>query len=452
METKGLIKGNNFDEVMTKIGYGKYQFIVFLVSGFTSFTQGSELVILCVFQKYLSEVHDFSFLLISFLATLIFAWQTLGIVISGYYSDKLGRLFMLKIGYLIILISGVICALIPNFIAFIILRSITNFGIGICLPIGTTYTLENSPSRNRGFLAISFEGFYLIGQGLVLILVYFCMNNSDGSNWILVFGLTPLLGVFALLAMFTLLYESPWFLLRTGKNGQGLIVTESISMVNTGKGLTDKEISIIRKIEPMFDNKNILEVVINPEYRPRTFKLMVVMAANLVGFSGAFYLLPGLIDSDNFYLGFLLCIICIIPVWILSFILIERIGWGRKYVLLLNFLIIVVLCILGCTLATNEIGMIIVLGGICGLASVSNIVLVPFILEQYETEIRSSSYTLINIIARVQMLYIPAVFVLISFKPMYPIVFYAMTYSIAAACIFSIKQDTAGRELDYNYN
>jgi hypothetical protein len=176
------------------------------------------------------------------------------------------------------------------------------------------------------------------------------------------------------------------------------------------------------------------------------------MAANLVGFSGAFYLLPGLIDSDNFYLGFLLCIICIIPVWILSFVLIERIGWGRKYILLLNFLMIVVLCILGCTLATNEIGLVIVLGGICGLASVSNIVLVPFILEQYETEIRSSSYTLINIIARVQMLYIPAVFVLISFQPLYPIVFYAVTYSIAAACIFSISQDTAGRELDYNYN
>ena len=452
MEEKGLLKQKSLDDVISRIGYGRYQLFVFLVSSFTSFTQGSELVILSIFQKYLIEVHSLDSLTISLLATVIFAGQTLGIIISGLQSDTLGRLSMLKLGYSIIVISGLLSSLIENYIFFIILRSITNIGIGLCLPVGTAYTLENAPSKGRGILAISFELFYMLGQGIVLLLVYFLMNNFDGSNWWLVFGSTCVFGIGALALAFLYLHESPWFLLRLGRLSDGLAVMESISMKNTGKGLSSDERKIIEAVERQVPQDWRLKRIFDIEHRYRTIRLMWVMATNVLGFAGAFYLLPVLLDSSNFYLGFLLCIVFILPFWILALMMIERQGFGRKNTLGLYFTAISVVSLAGCAFADTEIANIVVLGSICGLASVSNIILVPFILEQYETEIRPCSYTVINICARVQMMYMPLVFSFISYEPLYPIFIYAVIYCFSAYCIFTINFDTTGRELDHKYN
>jgi MFS transporter, putative metabolite:H+ symporter len=452
MKEETPLNNKNLDYLISKIGYGRYQAVVFLVSGFTSFTQGSELVLLSIFQKYLNETSDYNKLYISMLISIIFFGQTIGILISGFLSDKLGRLYMLKCGYVFIIISGIASALYKNDVFFVVFRTITNIGIGLCLPVGITYALENSPSKNRGILAISFEICYMTGQSIALLIVWLFMNTIDGKNWNIVFATTCGLGIGVVILIFLYLKETPWFLLKKGKAVEALSVVQYISLKNTGKILESGPEAFIDIIEPIGKSHISVNIIFGNNYLYRTLTFMFAMATNLIGFCGSFYLFPILLGIDNFYIGYLICITAIFPFWVLCLFLIERSGFGRKNTLGIYFGLITVLSCIGIPISDYDLGLAIIFGCICGIASVCNIILVPFILEQYETEIRSSSYTVINVVARILIIYIPPFFAVISGNRLYPVIFYCGIYFVSTVLIGNLTIDTTGRELDFKHD
>ena len=81
---------------------------------------------------------------------------TLGMLVSGPLSDKLGRRTVLKIAAVLFAVSAVGSALATNFAFFVIARMVGGLGVGASLIVAPMYIAEISPPKMRGRL-VSFN-------------------------------------------------------------------------------------------------------------------------------------------------------------------------------------------------------------------------------------------------------------------------------------------------------
>ncbi|WP_026926034.1 MFS transporter [Granulicoccus phenolivorans] len=137
--------------------------------------------------------------------SLTFVGMGIGAVSGGYVADKLGRKLALNISLLVIGVTTVAAALMPNIPLLGVMRVLTGLGIGMVLPVVASLVAEYTPGRRRSFTvalsivcvplggllggivaaglldAIGWRGMWLLGGGLAIlitVLIHFVVPES----------------------------------------------------------------------------------------------------------------------------------------------------------------------------------------------------------------------------------------------------------------------------------
>ena len=165
---------------------------------------------------------------------------TLGMMLAGPLSDRIGRRPVLKIAAVLFAISAIASAVAPDFLTLVIARMVGGLGVGAALIIAPMYIAEIAPPDVRGRMVSFNQLNIVIGISAAFFSNYLILTlgQSDVAwaesmrfgewNWRWMLGvetLPAILYFFALLAV----PESPRWLALRGREDEALEVLERVS-------------------------------------------------------------------------------------------------------------------------------------------------------------------------------------------------------------------------------
>jgi len=165
---------------------------------------------------------------------------TLGMLLSGPLSDRIGRRLVLKIAAVLFAISAAASAVAPDFLAFVTARLVGGFGVGAALVIAPMYIAEMAPPNLRGRMVSLAQLNIVVGISAAFFSNYLILllGQSD-AQWLAALRLDEwgwrwMLGIEALPAIvyfFALLSvpESPRWLAMQGRDEESIDVLARVS-------------------------------------------------------------------------------------------------------------------------------------------------------------------------------------------------------------------------------
>lgn len=439
----------NLDEILKRIGYGRYQVFAFLAVAAVEFSFGLEIILIGVFEKYLKGTTDHSDTTISMLCTFIAVGFPIGLTISLFLTFRFGRLTVLKISHLLIICSALGSAIKFHDYVFVAFRVCANMGIGMGVPLIYSFIVESSPSNKRGYFSILVECAFITGQLTALSLVYCLMPDVDGENWFYVY-FAPYVALFLpTLSLFFYLKETPWYLFKKGRTEEMFEALEFISKQNSGISLSEAE----KKIDVVCDTTEVritagLKILFNKENRGTILKLTWVRISLTVGFIGTVFFIPFMFQIDNFYLSYVICIASIVPFLIIAVFMVESSYFGRKNTLFTNEIVLTCMSLMLIVFRDSKSIAAVIIGCICGMSSVTNNISAQFVSELFETNVRVAASTMINLISRSQLAYLIFIINLLTQVPVVLFAILSMFFALAGFALFTFNRDTRGKVLD----
>lgn len=164
-----------------------------------------------------------------------------GVAIAGIMSDRLGRRPTMFISAALFTLSGICCAVAPNFHFLVAARIIGGLGIGIISVVAPVYISEISITRYRGQLVSLYQLAVTVGFLAAYVVNYLLLNFSHTSHfanswlqlifvgevWRGMLGMEGLPALFFLVILF-LIPESPRWLITQNKDGRAAVIFSKI--------------------------------------------------------------------------------------------------------------------------------------------------------------------------------------------------------------------------------
>ena len=326
-----------------------------------------------------------------------FAGMFIGANVLSVAADRLGRRRVFILNLLVYSLFSFAAAFSPNIETFLVLRVLAGVGLGAELVLVDTYLAEFVPARVRGRMTAWAYTIGFLGVPLAALLGGKLVARQqllgiDGWRWLLLFGG---LGAVFVLAVRTMLPESPRWLESRGRHAEAREVIESVvAKVAPGMSLPESP-------EPASDStsnddaRSVAEVlrIAFRDYRKRTVMLVIFQVLQTVAYYGFGTLAPLVLVSKGFEvtesLGYAALTFAGYPIGsLISVPLVER--FERKYLIIASALGIG-LC--GIVFAASTNVAVIVAAGFL-LTAVSNIFSNSFHIYQAEifpTAIRSTA-------------------------------------------------------------
>ncbi len=176
---------------------------------------------------------------------------TLGMLISGPLSDKIGRRTVLKIAAVLFAVSAVGSALATNFTFFVIARMLGGLGVGASLIVAPMYIAEISPSKMRGRLvsfnqlnivigiSVAFFSNYLILQFAQSDAALAQMLSFSENEWRWMLGVETIPAVFYFLYLLFVPKSPRWQIMAGDIADAKLTMTQVVGEENAQKQLDD---------------------------------------------------------------------------------------------------------------------------------------------------------------------------------------------------------------------
>lgn len=230
---------------------GSISFIIFIciAASFGGVLFGYDSALISGAIDSIQTKFQFGSAMVGFVVSSILIGGAIGVLISGSFSDWIGRKKVLQISALLFVVASITQAFSPNVAIIIISRLVGGLGIGMASVLSVAYISEVAPAHMRGRLCSAYQ----FACGIGIVTVYFVnaaiMNGADPA-WKIATGWRVILalgGVPALLYLLILLPipESPRWLISKGRREEARIILEKINgTVEANKELINIENSI----------------------------------------------------------------------------------------------------------------------------------------------------------------------------------------------------------------
>lgn len=141
-----------------------------------------------------------------------------GALVAGYFGDKYGRKRTMFITAFLFVLSALLCSISHQFTLFVFARILGGLAVGASSVIVPTYITEIAPAQRRGTLVSYYQMAIVTGILFAYIIDYilFLMNYS----WRFMLGIPLIFGVIYLLLLTVSFFESPRWLIRTGRKSE----------------------------------------------------------------------------------------------------------------------------------------------------------------------------------------------------------------------------------------
>ena len=168
------------NETIEMIGWGRYQNGVICVMGMMSFADASEIWLSTIILKQLACEWGLSTLEKALVPSCVLFFMAIGSILSGKMADKFGRWPVLMVMYYLLCTFAIGSAFAPNYIFFLICRSICGFCIGASYGVSICYMAEVVPISDRSFNIFILDVFWTAGSIYICICAYFVMDLQNG--------------------------------------------------------------------------------------------------------------------------------------------------------------------------------------------------------------------------------------------------------------------------------
>jgi putative MFS transporter len=324
-----------------------------------------------------------------------FAGMFIGANVLSIAADRFGRRRVFILNLLVYSLFSLAAAFSPNIETFLVLRVIAGIGLGAELVLVDTYLAEFIPAKHRGRMIAWAYTIGFLGVPLAALLGGKLVARTqvlgiDGWRWLLLFGG---LGAVFIMAVRTMLPESPRWLESRGRHAEARDVVESVAAkVAPGTPVSESSVSETASRDDAPSVAQALRIAFR-DYRKRTVMLVIFQILQTVAYYGFGTLAPLVLVSKGFdvteSLGYAALAFAGYPLGsLISVPLVER--FERKHLIIASALGIGVCGIVFA--ASTNVAVIVVAGFL--LTAVSNIFSNGFHIYQAEifpTAIRSTA-------------------------------------------------------------
>ena len=202
-------KPATLDDLLDKVGVGKYQYLVYTALTIGYFCDGAELIAISFLNVVLVDIWKLSEAQVGLIGVAIFGGLLIGSFFAGPLTDLYGRrkVFMGSLAFTLALC--LLSALSPDFTFMLISRGFFGISAGVLIPISSGYIIEITPTEHRGRMMVFAQAFFTLGEmfacGIVAIVMY------DNSHWRLMLVLVTVPGVIAFVILLLVSMETPRF-------------------------------------------------------------------------------------------------------------------------------------------------------------------------------------------------------------------------------------------------
>eukprot|EP00929_Paragymnodinium_shiwhaense_P064429 TRINITY_DN32263_c0_g1_i1.p1 TRINITY_DN32263_c0_g1~~TRINITY_DN32263_c0_g1_i1.p1 ORF type:complete len:560 (-),score=71.64 TRINITY_DN32263_c0_g1_i1:22-1620(-) len=229
-ESAEVVQITTVEEAVGTVGIGGFQWRLLLLCGFACCADGMEKTALMYLVDAASSEWDVHGEELGLLGSVSGLGQAIGATAFGQLSDIKGRRWGLLWALVTTFITGVICAMAPNYWLFLLLRLLANIGLGGALPCAFTLLSEYLPTEERSRWLPYLYTSYGCGRFATALIARLALNMS-WRFYVLLIAL-PSGG---LILCKNWLPETPQFLLATGRQDEAYQALEDLAEQNNCK-------------------------------------------------------------------------------------------------------------------------------------------------------------------------------------------------------------------------
>ena len=453
-----------FDNLLTKIGFGKYQYIALIFISLTNLNEGAENIVLSFLVAILDREWGVTVEENGLLGSLIWLGFLIGSLLSGPIADRFGRKRPLNFVTLLLYVFAVLCSFANNFRYLLVIRSIYGFLGGFQTPLCLTYLAEIIPKEVRGKALILAGASFTVGQLFACFVGFFTLESTSKGDWKSLFLWVAQPTLISWIGINFFLDESPRYEMIVKKNIQGGIdILNKIAETNN----QNLEITEQDKIElrEWANKSDVLNqetaagnflTLFNKDNREITLYLWPMWFVLCLVSYGVIYILPLTIsaleqsqgesgDTSGLW-GVVFPILGEVPAITIAYFIIERNLFGRRKTMIIGFIISTIACFL----AYCFFGFIFWVTIARGVFEAVFLVIFPYTLELYPTLVRVTGLGMSSSFGRIGGVAMPWVSLfLFQISPKLPYLGFAVLAGVGIWCSFKLKYDTTNKELDF---
>ncbi|XP_057813177.1 organic cation/carnitine transporter 7 isoform X2 [Cryptomeria japonica] len=215
------------DDALQIVGFGKYQVLLLAYAGMGWVAEAMEMMLLSFIGPAVSSEWELSPRQESLITSTVFLGMMVGAYLWGVLSDTKGRRYGFFATAVVTFGAGFFGTFSPNYLVLVASRCLVGLGIGGG-PVLSSWFLEFIPMANRGFWMVIFSAFWTFGTILEALIAWIVMPTL-GWRWLVGLSSTPLL---ILLVFYSVVPESPRYLIMKGRTIDALQILNKIAQVN----------------------------------------------------------------------------------------------------------------------------------------------------------------------------------------------------------------------------
>ena len=222
----------SLDVMISRIGFGLYQVMAFLLAGLTAFSFGAEIIIFSLIADSLNSQWGVNGVKLAILPSVTGVSNILGGVFYGYLCDNYGRVWPYVLAVLNVALFSLASAFSPNYETLVCLRFFASLGLIGSIVLLFSALTEVLPVRNRGQVLVLIMLMESIGICVTGGLAWWLIPSYPTNGWrylIIATAVTPFLAAVFRIAF---PFESPRYLLSIGDHKRAHRILQRMACFN----------------------------------------------------------------------------------------------------------------------------------------------------------------------------------------------------------------------------
>ncbi|MFD2706049.1 sugar porter family MFS transporter [Salibacterium lacus] len=277
-----------------------YIILIACAAGMAGFLYGFDTAVISGAITFLQDLYDLTPAMEGIIISSVMVGGVIGVGISGFLSDRLGRKKILMVSGIIFAISALWSALAGSVLSLILARFLGGLGIGFASALSVTYIAECAPPHIRGRLGSMYQLFTIIGISATFYINLAVANAGSyqwgletGWRWMLGYGVIP--GVlFFLILIF--IPESPRFLVKNDRTSEAL---QTLQRIN-GQDTAQKELNSIQASIDMETSTSIRELLKPGLRKAMLLGIFLALFNQVIGMNAVTYYGPTIFNMMGF--------------------------------------------------------------------------------------------------------------------------------------------------------
>ncbi|MGY4691341.1 sugar porter family MFS transporter [Salibacterium sp. K-3] len=277
-----------------------YIVLIASAAGMAGFLYGFDTAVISGAITFLQDLYDLSPAMEGIIISSVMVGGVIGVGISGFLSDRVGRKKILMVSGIIFAVSAGWSALAGGVLSLILARFLGGLGIGFASALSVTYIAECAPPNIRGRLGSMYQLFTIIGISATFYINLAVANSGSyqwgletGWRWMLGYGVIP--GVlFFLILIF--IPESPRFLVKNERTNEAL---QTLQRIN-GSETAQKELNSIQASIDMETSTSIRELLRPGLRKAMLLGIFLALFNQVIGMNAVTYYGPTIFNMMGF--------------------------------------------------------------------------------------------------------------------------------------------------------